>query len=301
LPLTAEKHESCETKYCRLYGGMLAASHLGTPSLLGKLHRGICNRTFPVISLTSIHSQTEDRSSSEIKGFDEHLRPKKRQKSFIISGPVMFVKKLRILMDSIVFVCVLLPAPKDVWKGDPSFGVVQGTRLQATISSVQPYIDFWALRAEQANVSVEQLVALEKEMRQLWIDKFRNHVQLATCMIESISENKGVVAAELKAPTLKELMDPLTGQRVKKGGTSPIKTDYSKLPGFDPSISTVKTDKGGKKICKHYNIQMGCRFGEACNAAHVCDVNVNGKACGSTTHIRTGHKAALAGGGSSTD
>ena len=300
-PLTSEKNENCEAKFTRYYGAMLQASHLGTTALLGKLHRGILSRSFPVVSLKTVHSQTEDKVSVELKGFDEHLRPNKKQRAAAVSNSVMFVQKLRLLLDSIVFVSAIIPAPSDKWKGDPTFGTVQGVRLQATPASVLPYLDFWTARAQQPGVSVEQLSMLEKEMRLLWIDKFRNFTQLATCMLDSISENKGLVAAELKAPRLQDLMDPKTGISKNKfqgkpGQVKPGKLDFSALPGFDPSISTVKVDKAGKAICKHYNIQSGCRFGDACSGAHVCDVSVGGKACGAKSHIRIGHKAALAGG-----
>ena len=79
----------------------------------------------------------------------------------------------------------------------------------------------------------------------------------------------------------------------KPGGSGRQSQDFSKLPGFDPDITTVKKMPDGKLICKHFNIQKGCSFGSSCKFVHVCDVSVNGTACGSRSHNRLGHKAAV--------
>ena len=81
----------------------------------------------------------------------------------------------------------------------------------------------------------------------------------------------------------------------KQGGGPPqpgfAAKDFSKIPGFDPEIQTVKNDAGGKGICKQYQVGK-CAFGAKCRWAHVCDVMMEGnQACGAS-HTRQGHFAA---------
>ena len=94
----------------------------------------------------------------------------------------------------------------------------------------------------------------------------------------------------------------LTELKTARGLKGQEVLDFSKLPGFDKDISTVKKSKDGKFICKFFNVPKGCQFGNSCKMEHVCDVKMpDGTACGSTTHIRTGHKQAVGPAGSSTD
>ena len=46
----------------------------------------------------------------------------------------------------------------------------------------------------------------------------------------------------------------------------------------------------GKPICKPYNDGRGCARTCPQGHAHVCDVEVNGKACGFSNHCRTTHR-----------
>ena len=288
-PMTNGQHESCELRYKALYGEQMEASQLVCVGMLGKIARGLATRNLPAIRLSSVYSQTDDRARAEDSALfmDGSGALKKRQKTVKIPTPSAFIERLSLLLFSVAFVAVQEPAPADKWSGDPEEGVVASTRLQLSRSGVQRYIHFWNDQI-RASSDVAKLVELESKMRSLWNDPFRRHRSLQCCMLDSVKDFQGVVTASLAyvPPTPIKALAGKLGDKLSK-------VDYAQLPGFDPDISTVKKTKDGKQICKFYNIPKGCNFGASCKSAHVCDVKMpDGSACGSTTHIRTGHKRA---------
>ena len=101
-------------------------------------------RTFPAIPLASVFDQTDDRAKSEDSHLDVNtMKVRKKQKFTRIPTPAIFIEKLEVFMASLVFVCVLAPAPHPEWSGDPDDGLIKGVRIQATRQGVAPYSAFW--------------------------------------------------------------------------------------------------------------------------------------------------------------
>ena len=127
-----------------------------------------------------------------------------------------------------------------------------------------------------------------------WTDPFRKFTQLQSCVRLSITEFRGEIRASLVPKQFSPPHRQQGGGRQPGGGPPQpgfAAKDFSKIPGFDPEIQTVKNDAGGKGICKQYQVGK-CAFGAKCRWAHVCDVMMEGnQACGAS-HTRQGHFAA---------
>ena len=295
LPLSSAQQESCEDRYKQLYGEQVDASQLGSVMLLGKLSRGMATRSLPAIQLSAVFAQDDDRARVE----DSHLDPStmritKKQKTVRIPTIPVFLEKLEILMLSYVFVSTLSLAPFPKWAGGQDEGVLKGARIQLTRQGAMPYIAYWKEQAKNPHATVDKLIGLEARVRKSWTDPFRKFTQLQSCVRLSITEFRGEIRASLVP---KQFSPPhrQQGGGGKQGGGPPqpgfAAKDFSKIPGFDPEIQTVKNDAGGKGICKQYQVGK-CAFGAKCRWAHVCDVMMEGnQACGAS-HTRQGHFAA---------
>ena len=294
-PLSVAQHESCEGRYQQIYSEVPDASQLGSLILLGKLSRGLATRTFPAIPLASVFDQTDDRAKSEDSHLDVNtMKVRKKQKFTRIPTPAIFIEKLEVFMASLVFVCVLAPAPHPEWSGDPDDGLIKGVRIQATRQGVAPYLAFWKEQVRNTSASVEKLISAEARMRKSWADSFRKKRLLQNCIIYSITEFRGDVRSALAhRPQLTSPRTAHKGTEEKhKGGSPKDRVDFGKLAGFDPEIMTVREDKNGKGLCKQFQIGK-CAFGQRCRFGHKCDVMMeNGKACGAEGHNRIGHHAA---------
>ena len=118
---------------------------LASVTILGKLSRGLASRNLPLISLSAIFSQTDDRQKEEDQlVFDMQGNLKKKQRTSRIPTISVFLAKLELLMSSLAFVSVMAPAPVATWAGDPDEGVVGSTRLQLSRQGGQRYVAFLA-------------------------------------------------------------------------------------------------------------------------------------------------------------
>jgi hypothetical protein len=287
-PISVMVSDSCEAKYEALYGEILDASLLGNVKLLGSLSRGINTRNLPTVDLAKVFSQCEDKSTSEESFvFDGQGNLKKKQRTSRMGSHAAFLARLNLFMSSLVFVSVMAPAPAEKWSGDPNEGVIKGKRYQLTRLGAQRYVSFWTETVMHKGAeTIDKVIALEKDMRSKWVDPFRRYRSLQCCILDSIRDYQGVVFARLAF----QRPQPLSPKTGAKNGPK----DFSKLPGFDPDQPTARVTAGGKQVCKHFNVEKGCNFGPNCKFEHVCDVRgQNGKACGSKTHIRIGHKRAM--------
>lgn len=269
---------------------------LASVTILGKLSRGLASRNLPLISLSAIFSQTDDRQKEEDQlVFDMQGNLKKKQRTSRIPTISVFLAKLELLMSSLAFVSVMAPAPVATWAGDPDEGVVGSTRLQLSRQGGQRYVAFWRDVVATRSTDVDKIISLEKDMRRKWADPFRRFRSLQCCVVDAMRDYQGVVFTRLAQQPRLDFPNVKTGGLGgpgRRGGGANF--DFSKLPGFDPSISTVKKTSDGKLICKHFNIQQGCSFAAKCKFKHVCDVRLpDGSACGSQTHNRMGHKNAV--------
>jgi len=121
-PMTSVQHDSCEVKYKALYGEQMEASQLVHVGMLGKIARRLATRNLPVIRLSSVYSQTDDRARADDSALfmDGSGALKKRQKTVKIPTPSAFIERLSLLLFSIAFVAVQAPAPADKHKLFPS-------------------------------------------------------------------------------------------------------------------------------------------------------------------------------------
>jgi len=99
-PMTSVQHDSCESKYKALYGEQMEASQLVHVGMLGKIARGLATRNLPVIRLSSVYSQTDDRARADDSALfmDGSGALKKRQKTVKIPTPSAFIDRLSLLL-----------------------------------------------------------------------------------------------------------------------------------------------------------------------------------------------------------
>ena len=137
-----------------------------------------------------------------------------------------------------------------------------------------------------------KIISLEASCRRVWTDLFAEHWQLASAMRESVRDVTSIVNMEARTPPkLPKARSPPSVLNPK--GTPPASgfkrsfEDIKKLDGFVTGLRTVK-DHNGKAICKRFADGRGCDFKDKCKFEHVCDVDVDGKACGQP-HSRKDH------------
>ena len=199
---------------------------------------------------------------------------------------------IRDLCASGVFVAASFDAPTGVWSGDATRGVVRGTRKQFTMLDKDYYLEFWRRYANQFKDKVDKIISLEASCRRVWTDLFSERWQLASAMRESVRDVTSIVNMEAHTPPKPpKLRSPPTTLNPKV--TTPIPgakrsfDDFKKLEGFVAGLRTVKVHNG-KAICKRFADGRGCDFKDKCKFEHVCDVDVDGKACGQP-HSRKDH------------
>ena len=314
-PLQSATRKSCDAAYVMAYGEQIMPSMLVTATMLGRLFRAFSG-TWISIPLSSIVSQDEARGAPPKAYVLDASRSEWKAKhlSKQIKSPADFLERLWLLLTSIYFLAASVPAPAGDWSGQANHGVVHGVRRQFSRSGASFYHKFWSDRAHEFRESVDTMVRLEYEMRLLWVDSYRENIQLETCARNSVFQNTGVVSAALeyirshKKRIREEREANPRGHNKTQGG--PPKHDgqppggrpesakekydrMAKLPGFKDGLRTFQGElDGGGRICKPFNDNrdgVGCTYGANCKYKHICDVLVaGGKPCG-LPHNRLQH------------
>ena len=298
-PLASSTTNSVDSVYLSCYGETPAPSSLPMSRIIAQLFRGMSS-TFPVLRLQHMVSMADPRCLDD-DVWKQGSAPgeyKKSHKKAKCSDPASFLSCLGLMLNGVVYIGAYFLAPAADWSGDPNKGIVAGKRRQVARADVALYYEFYVGVAERFRPNMGKLIAVEASIRARWTDDFRFKVRLGECITTSIISQRGVVmqeAALVNLPRPNPNPRPTGGGGAGGGqlndGQKRKFADIAKLPGFKEGLRTCAKTEDGHEICKFYNDARKCfKTAATCPKRHVCDVMVDGKACGSTQHNRLNHE-----------
>lgn len=272
--------QSVSADFFKRYGMTMDAYLDPSDALRSRLYREFRRGTMSLLETKRIKSMmniTIPKTQDNIKLSDSVRIQLQEDETICISSAIEYYLQLRTLTNAWA------------WAGQFEAKDVDGQRkLFITLGDALNYADF-ALRstAEVGQGSLQWLSRNDMLTRSKMASLIRRGYTGGSALKEALHQTH----LEWRSPALQH-----SGSAAKPGRSAPVPEPEHSPPPKRPrqiktdQVQTVSMVKGGKRICKQWNDNRGCR---GCKDLHQCDVRLpNGQACGATSHNRMNHPKA---------
>ena len=264
--------------FSRRYGMVLDPYLDPSDALRSRIYKEFRRQTMSVLETRRIKSMMHiavPKTTENIKLSDSLQLQLQEDESVTISTAVEYYFALRTLCNA--------------WGWAGNFEATDhdnSKKLFINLSEAQAYADFCLrMTIEVGQGSLQWLTKNDMLTRSRMASLIRRHYSGGSALKEALHQTH----LEWRSPALQ--------------GSGSQQRPRSQLPPPEPDTAppskrqrqiksdgrqTVSMLKGGKKICKSFNDQRGCKGG--CGNLHVCDIRLpNGQACQSASHNRQNH------------
>lgn len=297
--LLSIQNESCAQANKRIYGFSFFPSQMPTTNILGKFYRGYSTGTFPVVSVDKIFAQNEQAANEKYQ-FDAASNTfAKKRPNARIGNPSDFMHKLEIRCNGLAFVGCVFIVDDATWSGCTAVAKVGTSYCQYTRRDSEKYLEAWRPYVSKFANNIDFLVRLEYKIMKQVPDMMADKVRLGQAQMDAFAMFRGEIATYQPRSNPNPNPSPRAPKAPRAGpnGGDPPKAPESpyaiarRNPDFNERARTAEKNENGELLCKRHNDRRDgdCKYGNNCKFKHQCDVLVDGKACGSTTHCRKTH------------
>ena len=264
--------------FARRYGVVLDPHFDPSDPLRSRIYREFRRQTMTVLETRRVKSMMHvavPKTTENIKLSDSLQLQLQEDESTIIATAIEYYMALRTLCNAWA------------WAGNFEATDFDGSKkLFISLDQAQGYADFCLRMAvEVGQGSLQWLLKNDMLTRSRMASLVRRSYTGGSALKEALHQTH----LEWRSPALQS-----SGSLLRAKGQQPPLEPADQPPA--KRVRQVKPDtrqtvsmlKGGKKLCKAWNDQRGCKGN--CGSLHACDVRLpNGQACQATNHNRQSH------------